>query len=373
MKYKDQVYDINIIPEGVIDVAAYKEACKIATEFLRPELIQIEASDGTVATLGGGVYFLKNKIAHLPEKEYLKILKKNSEVMGYHKKVMALMNKARGYAPARKEIETPQVVYETHRAEIIELMGRLYSPQEIQTILMNKYNVLVKTEWLQAFQTRNHDAVNELKESYVRDISNVRLGHKRARLEEMLAIYNNRKWKYVQRDTVENENQLLKILSLIRQETEDNTLTINSNIIAQVELSISNHEKNLLINEAILLRIIITRLASKYNLNPMFYLSKLENGIYSQFYGVNKEIMDYNAQPIWPSQMMQGLDTVEEKAKQVEGIDENIRITIPEKITFTRNNTEIKEALLEKIRNKQNELKKIQVDSYLSTQTENEL
>lgn len=80
----------------------------------------------------------------------------------------------------------------------------------------------------------NITKIKELQENFKKDYSDIRLGYKRSRLEELQYIYNNRKSIYSKSNSREDEKQLMTLIESIKKEIQGD-LVINGNINLQIE------------------------------------------------------------------------------------------------------------------------------------------
>lgn len=349
---KSLKFKFDPIPEDVINHEPYFQAYELSKHpLLQPENTILETSDPeVVVNLAAGAYILGKVIAHLPEEEQKEIIKKSQERRKVFGKVTALRNKA--YGKKVNPGEFTESVFDKHRAQILELFGRFHSNPEVQDIMFKAHGLSVSCETLASLRMTSADAINELKEKFKRDYSDVRLGYKRSRLDELTYLYNHRKNIYQSTKTASDYTLLLKTIEQIRKEVEGDVLNVSGNIIHDIELTINNQIEKSMIEEALLFEIIVARIAAKQNKNPLFFLTKMRQSIYKKFNGTQS--IDFNEKPIWPSTQMLGLDTIEEKAV-VKIKEDNVLQIMPSEIS---NNSadKIKSMLLERIKERKKEV-----------------
>ena len=348
--------DKDNIPKDVVNKEAYLEACELQEhELLLPENRIRQTSDPElVVNLAAGTYILRNKIAHLPQKEQTVLLKAHTEIKRILGKINAIKYKAYGYAPHKKlgEGEVMPKLYDQYKPEVMDLLPRFHKAPEIQDIMQKRHGVMLRGEWIHAVLMTNMDAINEKQEEYKRQYGDVRLAHKRSRIDEMMYLYLHRKNIYQKSLNRDDYKLLLQTLNQIKSEVEGD-IVINGHIEHDMELSINRqlNYSEIQANKVILFAI-IAKLAAKRGTNPLFYLSKLENSMYAAYTGVRGGSIS-NDTPIWPSQITFGLDTVIDKAIENDGKDAIVMNTIPIEVQ-TSENKDLKNALLERIKAKQN-------------------
>ena len=351
-------FDTENIPQDVKDKEAYLAAAKLAQDpILAPENTILETSDPElIINLSSSKYVLLQRIGYLPEKERNNLINQAQKRRSVFGKLIQLRNKAFGINE-RPDIDSnpPDTLYSVYRAEIIDLFGRFFTIGEVQDILYKKHGLTISPNTLNGFKLKCSPAINEKQEAFKRDYSDVRLGYKRSRLDELTYLYNHRKNIYQSSQAREDYRLLLQTINQIRQEVEGDILNINGNIIHDIELTINHQLREDMLKESLLLEIVVARLATKNNINPLYYITKLRNSLYAKLNGFNPEITNFQEEIIWPSQQMIGLDNIEKKAEQKMAEDKQLKEQVPFEIINTGNEL-LKQKLLEKIKEKQKQI-----------------
>ena len=135
--------------------------------------------------------------------------------------------------------------------------------------------------------------IDELKKDWEQDYSDIRLGHRRSRLDELSWLYGKTKDKYKGYESREDAKLLLQILDHIKKEV-DGDLVINGKIQVDIEQTINLQIQIEMIKEFNITAFIIAKIAGKLNINPLFLMSRLAHSHYAKFTGfaaANKDEM----------------------------------------------------------------------------------
>ena len=194
--------------------------------------------------------------------------------------------------------------------ELLDLFGKYYNAKEVHQIATQHWGLSNLTyNWVIEFKNKNVEYIAELREKYAGDHSNVRLGHKRSRLDELTYMYQTRKQKYDGSSSRDDENQLLKIVEQIRKEIEGNKLTIDGSLSVQNEIG-----KYLNIND-----LIVSRLCARLKVNPKLILHRLHNSYYRKFTGFVQAEGESDYQEIqYPSSMVYDFGRIEKEHENIE-------------------------------------------------------
>ena len=117
---------------------------------------------------------------------------------------------------------------------------------------------------------------------------------------------------------------------------------IDQNISGNINVMYPNQDKLSidqigLLDKLSILEIIIARVALKKGLDPLYFLNRLQNSIYSKFTGIFQPENDLNDTPVYPSQMVFDFD----KIKKIAAAKENPKVIEIEEAT-----TEVKKKSL---------------------------
>lgn len=171
---------------------------------------------------------------------------------------------------------------------IIELAGRFYKAEEIHQVLCEDMEVTsVSVSQIKNVIKENITKIKELQENFKKDYSDIRLGYKRSRLEELQYIYNNRKSIYSKSNSREDEKQLMTLIESIKKEIQGD-LVINGNINLQIEEKANFFIQKEMLKNLNISMYVLARIAGKMNVNPLLILSRLAHSRYAQFTGFSE-------------------------------------------------------------------------------------
>ena len=120
-----------------------------------------------------------------------------------------------------------------HKAKIIELAGKLYTPMEILRIINEKWKLKYSYNSLFTFLKRNKKIIYEKRDAYLKNISNLRLSHPKSRIEELTKLYD--------KAFSEGDNKhAIQAIKEIREEIVGSKLVIEQHLSADINVSIKN-------------------------------------------------------------------------------------------------------------------------------------
>ena len=160
--------------------------------------------------------------------------------------------------------------------------------EEIHQVLCEDMEVTsVSVSQIKNVIKENITKIKELQENFKKDYSDIRLGYKRSRLEELQYIYNNRKSIYTKSNSREDEKQLMTLIDSIKKEIQGD-LVINGNINLQIEEKANFFIQKEMLKNLNISMYILARIAGKMNVNPLLILSRLAHSRYAQFTGFSE-------------------------------------------------------------------------------------
>lgn len=310
-----------IIPEGVVDEDIYREYKKRYNKWKyskeTEETISIIKADNTKEDLKidfASPTFLFNKLLNKILDENLKkrLLEKRKEYDIERGHLMILKNKAFGIFKSPKSESIRDSILDVRKTEILELFGKFYNLTEVHRILINEYKLETNFVSLENFRVKHLDQIKELQEEYVRDYSDIRLTHKKSRLEELNELFIGRKNIYNTTKKGEDYKLLLQTIEQIKREVEGDIVTINGNINLNIEQTLTSHIYQELIKGLAIKEIILSRVAARTNTNPYYLLSRLIHSYYSKFNGFDdtQEINEDIEINLYPSQLIYNFDEI---------------------------------------------------------------
>ncbi len=297
-----------IFPEDVKDKKAYIKYKKLERHELLNEKKFFESSDGSTINIGWLTHFLKKKIEHLPKDEIEEILSKKDIYSKVNNNATVQKRKAYGFTQGRaKKGEKSSSLLELRRPEIIEYFGRMFTAKEVLKMINTdwgiKFNSLPK---LGEFRKKYAKEIQERVEVFKASHSDIRLGVKRSRLEELTYMFGQQKDKWKERGSNESYKLLLQTIESIRKEAEGDRLTIDGKIDISYEGDIQKHLREEVFKTLNLKEVILGRVAARMNIDPIRLIHSLNNSFYSKFSNVLGDFDPEeaaNANLIYPSQM----------------------------------------------------------------------
>ena len=253
------------------------------------------------------------------------------EVRGL-KKIHDIFNKVRGVSMIvkKKAIGTNSVggeksvkktLLEERQTEILELFGKFYSINEVHKILIEEYQLHCNVILVENFRLKHLDRIKELQDEYLRDFSEIRLTHKKSRLEELNDLYIGRKTIYGITQSKDDYKLLLQTIEQIKKEV-DGDFVVNGQINIDVEHTVNFHVQRELLKGLAIKDIILTRLSARLGINSNYLIHRLHTSYYSKFNGYGSELTNQEDIPQYPSQYVYDfnelLPRVQEKKNEAE-------------------------------------------------------
>lgn len=275
-------------PRKIVNQEAYDEYLRLKNAPILNDKKYMTASDGTTINLGWFPDQLQRKVEHLPIEEQSKFIKFKKIYFQTHCKMNGMKAKAFG-GQADENGETKKSLFAQKEMEMIELFGRMFTIKEVFAIVSGEWKIRCKIQQVQDFRTAHIDAIIKKIEEHKRTYSDIRLGHKRSRLEELTWMYMKRKAMYNASGKADDHRLLLQTIEQIRKEAEGDNLRIDANIIHNIEGAVNDHiEKDLTKNLSVK-ELIIARVAAKTNTPVARLVADLSRGWYSKMLQVQAE------------------------------------------------------------------------------------
>lgn len=291
--------DPNIIPDDVKDPIAYKQYLRFSSSpILSIETRRIETSDGDVI-IDPAANIRENelKIAHLPIEEREFILKRCKGFQLLYHKIYNLKLKAFGVRSNKGNPVYIDILAE-RSSEVIEMMGRLLTDYEISKIIFQDWGFKIPLHKIAAFRVDNKNSIISLNDDYIRNYNDIRLSHKKGRLEEYLEIYNKQKEIWLNSPTPQNTVILTQILKNIRDEVEDPKLKIEHNISHSIDITVGYHIQQEIMKGMTITDIVIARAAARLRVNTAFLLERLHTSVYNKNSGFERPDGDIEDQDV---------------------------------------------------------------------------
>lgn len=212
-------------------------------------------------------------------------------------------------------------IFDPIRQQLITLFGRMFTLKEVHEVCLTQWKLNVKVQALQDFRRDNQVEINKLIEEHQRTYSDIRLGHKRSRLEELTWLYHERKRIYETTKKADDHRLLLATLAQIKNEAEGDVIRIDGNVDININQSIESHIHNNLMKTIGIKEIIMGRVAAKTNIPVMRIVEALNHGHYRKI--IEAEDIEHEVMPPYPSTENYDFDRIrliQEQKQQVKSI-----------------------------------------------------
>lgn len=342
-----------VIPEDVVNVKEYKKMLAFQKHPIIRNTIYI-SSDGQEINIAMLPHRLRKFIEHLSpkEQEHVMELKRQYNVM----RAKIATSKAQAYGKAgryggRKKDEVAIYRLSPFEEDVVELLGRMFTVNEVVKIMGEDYEIIVNEDEVRDILKKHIVDIERKREEFRNRVTDVRLYNKRPRLEELAWMYSKMKARYVALNGIEAYNAMLRTLEQIRKEAEGDILTINGVLDINIEASIQNHIQQEIFKTINIKEIILGRVASRMNFDIKKLVAGLHNSYYAKFVDISGEY-DEKAEMKYPSSQAYDFSTIEQNVnKNVVDIKAE-DVTEAEKSSAERT----KELFLAKIRKQKQEM-----------------
>lgn len=360
------------IPEGVEDEEAYSEYLKLSRHPILTKKKEFEASDGTKINLAAFVHLITKRVEHLPVAEQNSVLTKKDLYTRVNNKLTAVKRKAFGQKQGGKNKEKgSSTLLGTRQTELIEYFGRMFSTDEVHKLVNKEWGLPVSIHEVKKFRAAHGQEIEKRIEVFKASYSDIRLGVKRSRLEELTYLYGRAKEKYLGSDAREDYKLLLSTLEHIRKESEGDRLTIEGKVDVSYEANMHAHLRSEVYKSLNLKEIILGRVAARMGISPVKLIYSLNNSFYNQFSNVTGE---YDEEAVkgkemtYPSQMNYDFERIKREAgKRDIEIEDAIIVEEKNSGKDAEKASSIKEAMLKKIKEKKERMEKMKADVETNT------
>lgn len=306
------------IPEEVVDQKAYvKYTVLMNNPILKNRIIDL--SDGGEVNIGLLPHVFRKKIEHLPPKEQEVLLERKQDYMRLLQKKNVSLAQAYGRAGCYggRKNKDGELTYQKKaelalEQDIITLLGRMFSIQEVVKILVEDNGIAVSTEKVKQIMAKNLVTIERAREEFRNKVTDVRLYNKRPRLEELAWMYSKMKMRYIAMNSTDAYNAMLRTLEQIRKEAEGDILNINGAIDVNLSVEIQAHIQKEIIKTINIKEIILGRIAARMNYDCKKLVAGLHNSYYNQFVQISGDF-DPNAEMQYPSLVNYDFAEIERK------------------------------------------------------------
>lgn len=314
------------VPDYVKDVEAFREWQKIQKHPLLNEKSQYEASDGELYGLGMVKNVLIQHIQHLSTDEIQKVLALKKAWYKLIGKSNALKRKAFGIKVGRRTkvskeegVDTyTHPILEEKKAELIELFGKMFSNAEIHKVCVEEWKLPISFDNIARFRVAYANLISEkIKHHQEKAITDLRLGNKISRLEELMWWYEKFKDKFKKNESRMDGVEATKILELIKKEC-DGDIKINLSGDINIKHTVSIHLHQELLKGLPLRQMIIARVAVRMGIDPLTLVERLTNSYYAKFTGLTRDTEDAEYTDIThPTQSVYDFDFIQKNALDI--------------------------------------------------------
>ena len=353
-KVKEQrAKDPDYVPTGLVDRKAYGEYLALqAHDLLKDQNVLHQTSDEElVVNLRTTHYNLEHQIKHLPKKEREMIMEKWKAVRSLIGQMTGLKRQAFGIQIQRGYGDS---VLNTRSAELLELFGRFHNSTEVHKVVIEEWGYDVTWQTVDNFRKQHIEKIKERQEEYRLTYNDIRLYHKRSRLDELVYLYGHRKSIYSQTGNKDDYRLLLATLEQIKKEVDgDLTVNINENI----EITINQHLQGAVLKSMSLTDIILARIAARQQVDPRVLLYRLHNSFYAKFSGFQRP--DNNLMTdeiIYPSATVYNFDKIHQQGDQIAITEAKLIPVSTVTVQQISKAKSLKDQLLDNIKKKQEEL-----------------
>lgn len=306
------------IPEEVVDQKAYIKYTVLTNNPILKNRI-IDLSDGGEVNIGLLPHVFKKKIEHLPPKEQEVLLERKQDYMRLLQKKNIALAQAYGNSGryGGKKNKDGELSYQKKaelalEQDIITLLGRMFSIQEVVKILVEDNGIAVSTEKVKQIMAKNLVTIERAREEFRNKVTDVRLYNKRPRLEELAWMYSKMKMRYIAMNSTDAYNAMLRTLEQIRKEAEGDILNINGAIDVNLSVELQAHIQKEIIKTINIKEIILGRIAARMNYDCKKLVAGLHNSYYNQFVQISGDF-DPNAEMQYPSLVNYDFAEIERK------------------------------------------------------------
>jgi hypothetical protein len=306
---------------------AYDEAIRIKEGPLFNEKKMVTTSLGKTFSLGVMSHHFAQYIMDLPEEEQnkLKILK--TTYMKLLTKANNLMKKAYDspYVNGKGEISSEHFKnkLDVKRLEIIELFGRMFSVREVHEICLKEWGLKCSASLIGEYRETNKEEIALRIEEHKRTFSDIRLGHKRSRLEELSYLYQKRKRIYEMTQKGEDHRLLLETLKQIKSEAEGDLIRIDANIDMNIQNQINVHLQTEVFQHISIKEIVLARVATRLGASVPEFLSIMNKGYYNNMIHKHADEIDYEEINTFPSTEVYDFDKINRMHQKKEAEEQN--------------------------------------------------
>lgn len=341
-----------LAPAEIVDREAYDEYLRLDAMPIMNDKKYVLLSNGRKISLGTADFRLKHIIKDLPDDEQQTVFSKRKIFNNILCKRNAKLQKAYGTIIDSKGRRIPTASkFAPVSKEMVELFGRMFSAKEVHEITVKQFNIPCSLQSIINFRDAHINEINERTEVHKRTYSDIRLGHKRSRLEELTWIYGTRRRIYEGTKKGDDHRLLLMTLEQVRKEIEGDSLRIDGTLNMNVEATIQGHINRELFSNFVLKEMIMARVAARLKVNVEYILTELNK---SYYHGILNPVDENPVEmPAYPSNQTYDFDRIRRiniQANQIKQLEAS-KVSVTSDVNKAQAGS-IKEMLLAKLANK---------------------
>tara|TARA_R110000744_G_scaffold172716_5_gene291457 strand:- start:1460 stop:2557 length:1098 start_codon:yes stop_codon:yes gene_type:complete len=303
------------IPDGVVDVKAYKLYLESTKNLSELGDLSMDVSDKFLDKIKVSQPWgrLSKVISHLPKKEFLQIEAAAKNYRSLKSSQNAQKNKAFG-VKSGGVFSMQETLLDKRKTEITRMFGKFFTVDDVWKTVNQKWGYNVSKALVEKFLKDNIDNITEQQDEHKNNMDDVRLFHKKSRLEELLGLYNKASAKYDATSNREDGKFAAQLLAQVQKEVEGNKLIIDGKMQIDIQATVSMQIQFEIQKKTNLLDIIVARASAVLGVNPRFLLMRMHTSRYAKLTGMalltdeDKSLSNPNDMIDYPSSSNYSLD-----------------------------------------------------------------
>jgi len=220
------------------------------------------------------------------------------EACNIHLQLAPLFGKIMQYTRRAYGVVNPnRSVLDIKGEEILDLFGKLYTIDEVHQIVSEEWGIAISRKTLHNYYQKHLKEIENLRDKYSTDYSDLSLSRKRARLDKLAVIFYTYFNKWHKDPQITYARELRSILDQIKKEVEGEQISINIQGQINVDLTIAANrtlqeaQRRVPINN-----LILALIAAKRDIDPTQLMTQLTSSYYKNLtgygeYDKNKEVV----------------------------------------------------------------------------------
>lgn len=322
-------------PVEIIDQDAYDEFIRLCNNpIFHPPKNTVKLSNGKEISLGNLDHYIKKMVYDLPKDEQRAVMNKRKLYNTLLNTRNAKLRQAYKMQVKRSDtLSTRYSQFAQREKQIIELFGRMFSIQEVHEMCVREWKIPATAAMVGDFRNAHWKEIQSKIEVHKRDYSDIRLGYKRSRLEELTWLYLTRKSIYEGTKKAEDHRLLLATIEQIRKEIEGDSLRIDGKISMDIEVTIQEQMRKELFRFMPLKEIILARIAARSNMPVDVLVADLNKSYYGKYLQgsvvdiSHEEITDYPSSQTYDFNRIQIMHAKADKEKETVNVIDKAKET----------------------------------------------